>query len=203
MSAEAARHAPYPVRANTKRCAKCGKIVSRSTFVCRRCGKRQRIRPRMILLGLSLCLLAGMFAVAAASVVGSTRSPGSTTVGPALARRPAAAAATATPAAAGTQEIAAADLLAAYAHDRVAADRRFKDHSLVVTGVVRSVERDFEGSIVVRLGTGDAYDTVNAHLATRGDPSLTGVNKGQEVALLCVGRGALIGAPSLGSCFLR
>jgi hypothetical protein len=157
----------------------------------------------MILLLLSLGLLAGMFAVASASVLlGSGRSSESAMVVPALARRPAAAAA-APGGSAHAQEIAASELLAAYAHDPAAADRRFKDHPLVVTGVVRTVDRDFEDNIVVRLGTGDAYDTVNAHLATRSDPSLTGVNKGQEVALLCVGRGAIIGAPSLGSCFVR
>jgi len=201
MSAEAARHAPYPVRASGKRCAKCGKLVSRSAFACRRCGKRQRVRPRTILLLLSLCLLAGMFAVASASVMLGAGHEGASAI-PALARRAAPPAATVRNSA-HAQEIAAADLLAAYAHDAADADRRFKERSLVVTGVVRSVDRDYEGNILVRLGTGDAYDTVNARLATRNDPSLTSVNKGQEVALLCVGRGAILGAPSFSGCFLR
>ena len=47
-----------------------------------------------------------------------------------------------------------------------------------MTGVVRSVERDFEGSMVARLSTGDAFETVNAKLATRNDPTLVGVTKG-------------------------
>ena len=74
---------------------------------------------------------------------------------------------------------------------------------MVVTGVVRSVERDYEGSMVARLSTGDAFETVNAKLATRNDPTMVGVSKGRPVSLLCVGRGALLGAPQLGGCFVR
>ena len=56
---------------------------------------------------------------------------------------------------------------------------------------------------MVRLGTGDAFETVNATFATRNDPVLATLTKGHPVSLLCVGRGALMGAPLLGSCFLR
>jgi hypothetical protein len=68
---------------------------------------------------------------------------------------------------------------------------------------VRSIERDYEGSMVARLSTGDAFETVNAKLATRNDPTMVGVTKGRPVSLLCVGRGALLGAPQLGGCFVR
>ena len=57
--------------------------------------------------------------------------------------------------------------------------------------------------MVVRLGTGDAFDTVNATLAARNDPALGTLTKGRAVSLLCVGRGALMGAPMLGGCFVR
>ena len=77
------------------------------------------------------------------------------------------------------------------------------DKAVVVNGVVRSIERDLEGSMVARLSTGDAFETVNAKLATRNDPSLVGVIKGRPVSLLCVGRGSLMGAPQLAGCFVR
>ncbi len=35
--------------------------------------------------------------------------------------------------------------------------------------------------MVVRLGTGDAFDTVNATLATRNDPALGALAKGRGV----------------------
>ena len=53
MSVALARQAPYQVRAAQRRCGKCGKLVSRAAYACRRCGKSQRVRPRIILLGLA------------------------------------------------------------------------------------------------------------------------------------------------------
>ena len=90
-------------------------------------------------------------------------------------------------------EVTASELWAAYARDPAQANLQFRDRAVVVTGVVRSVERDYEGSMVARLSTGDAFETVNAKLATRNDPTLVGVTKGRPVSLLCVGRGALDG----------
>jgi hypothetical protein len=101
-----------------------------------------------------------------------------------------------------TPEVSATDLLMSYSRDAAGADRLYRDHSIVVTGNIRAVEHNYEGDLVVRLGTGDAFETVNATFASRNDPGLATLTKGRPVSLLCVGRGALIGAPLLGSCFL-
>ena len=102
-----------------------------------------------------------------------------------------------------TPEVTATDLWMTYSRNAAAAEHLYRDHSVMVTGTVRSVDRNYEGDMVVRLGTGDAFDTVNATLATRNDPVLGTLAKGRPVSLLCVGRGALMGAPLLGSCFVR
>lgn len=190
------RQAPYPVRVQQRRCGKCGKLVSRSAYACRRCGKSQRVRPRTILLCLSAGLLAAMFAVASASALLPQAHPveAATNVAKPV---------VAPVAAARGAEISATDLWLAYSRDSAGADRTYRDRSLTVTGVVRSVDRNYEGDMVVRFGTGDAFDTVNATLATRNDPDLSGLAKGRVVSLLCVGRGALMGAPLLSGCFLR
>jgi hypothetical protein len=99
--------------------------------------------------------------------------------------------------------VTATDLWMSYSRDGVAADHVYRGHSVVVTGTIRSIDRNYEGDMVVRLGTGDAFETVNATLATRNDSVLGTLAKGRAVSLLCVGRGALIGAPLLGSCFVR
>jgi hypothetical protein len=201
-SAALDRRAPYEVRAHHKRCGKCGKLVSRAAFVCRRCGSRQRIKPRTILLVLSACLVAAMFAVAGAGGLFAHANPPETAAGP---HRPMAAMPEdlVPPDATGARPIAAAELWMAYVRDQVAANRQFKDRLLLVSGTVRSVERDFEGRPMVRLTTGDAYDSVNAKMATRRDLTSAGVRKGDAVTLLCVGRGSLIGSPQLTGCFLR
>jgi hypothetical protein len=190
------RQAPYPVRMQQRRCGKCGKLVSRAAYACRRCGKSQRVRPRMILLGLAAGLMVGMFAVASASAILPQAHPIEAAAPPPSAARGVAASTRAL-------EIGATDLWIAYSHDVAAADRAYRDRSLTVTGIVRSVDRNYEGDMVVRLGTGDAFDTVNATFATRNDPGLSGLAKGRAVSLLCVGRGAMMGAPLLGACFLR
>ena len=199
MSVAAVRQPPYPVRVQQRRCGKCGKLVSRAAYQCRRCGKSQRLRPRIILLMLATLLMIGMFAVAALSAF----SPGRVTdVTPA----PVVAAASVGPPrvpAGQTAELSAADLWSTYTRDRAAGDRLYRDRSLVVSGVVRAVDRNYEGDMVVRLATPDPFEAVNATLATRNDPAVLGLAKGHRVSLLCVGRGALMGAPLLGSCFLR
>ncbi|HLK92002.1 MAG TPA: hypothetical protein VKZ18_19075 [Polyangia bacterium] len=104
---------------------------------------------------------------------------------------------------AGTPRVTATELWAAYSLDALSADRSYRDRSLVVTGTVRSVDRNYEGDMVVRLGTGDAFDTVNATLAARNDSALASVAKGSTVSLICVGHGALMGAPQLAGCFVK
>jgi len=196
MDTASARRASFPMGTNYKQCVKCGKLVSRAAFACRRCGKRQRIRPRTMMLVLSFCLVAGMFAVATASAL--LTPPAVPEAAPAW---PKTAAAPAVPKA--SAQVTAAELWASYARDPADANRQFRDKSVVVTGIVRSIERDFEGSMIARLATGDAFETVNAKLATRDDPTMVGVIKGRSVSLLCVGRGVLMGAPQLSGCFVR
>jgi hypothetical protein len=203
MSVALARQAPYQVRAAQRRCGKCGKLVSRSAYACRRCGKSQRVRPRIILLGLAALLMVGMFAVASAgALLGPTRpaeSSGPLAVGVSPRTPPA----HRTSGSVGEREIGAAELWMAYSRDPAGSDLAFLDHSLLVTGTIRSVDRNFQGRMVARLSTGDAFETVNATMATPDDPALVGASKGRAVSLLCVGRGMLMGAPLLGSCFVR
>jgi hypothetical protein len=143
-------------------------------------------------------LMAGMFAVASASALLPSSHSAEAVAAP-VAARPVPAASRS----GRTVELSANDLWASYARDTLAADRLYRDRSLTVSGIVRSVDRNYEGDMVVRLQTGDPFDTVNATLATRSDPGQGTVAKGHTVSLLCVGRGALMGAPLLGGCFLR
>jgi len=203
MSLGLAREIPYPVRAAQRRCGKCGKLVSRSAYACRRCGKTQRVRPRIILLGLAGFLMVAMFAVAG---VGALRGPThpTETAAPFVASGVRAAPAAAQAAGlARAPEVGAAELWVAYSRDSAGSDLRFRDHQLVVTGTVRSIDRDFQGRLVARLDTGDAFETVNAIMATRDDPTQVGLGKGRTVSLLCAGRGVLMGAPLLAGCFVK
>jgi len=154
-----------------------------------------------MLLCLSAALLVGMFAVASASALLPQSHPAEAVAAAAKAPSELHRAAVTIPG--RTPEVSAAELWMSYSRDAAGADRLYREHSVVVTGTIRSVERNYEGDMVVRLGTGDAFDNVNATFATRNDPVLATLTKGHAVSLLCVGRGALMGAPLLGSCFVR
>jgi hypothetical protein len=169
---------------------------------CRRCGQRQRFSRTKLALVASTFLLGGMFAVASWSTLFPNSRPVETAVAstPALAPVPGPAPRARAADVAKAEQVSAADLWTAYMRDPAAADRQYRDRSLVVSGTVRSVDRDFDGGVVVRLSTGGASETVNAKLATREDPWAVGSTRGKQVSLLCVGRGSAIGSPLLGSC---
>lgn len=149
--------------------------------------------------------MVGMFAIATASaLMGPARATeGAPSISASASGSPSAPLETRAPGVARPPEISAAELWMATSRDPAGTDRTFRDRSVLVTGTIRSIDHDFEGHLVARLNTGDAFETVNATLATRDDPALAGVSKGRVVSLLCVGRGVLMGAPLLGSCFVR
>ncbi|HZL18388.1 MAG TPA: hypothetical protein VFG23_11655 [Polyangia bacterium] len=205
MSVALARQAPYPVRTAQRRCGKCGKLVSRSAYACRRCGKSQRVRPRIIWLGLGGCLMAGMFAVASAGAIRTPARPMETAASMPVPVGVAASARAPAPAAqAGlARRMSATDLWMAYSRDAAGSDRSFRDQPVLVTGTIRSIDRDFGGRLLVRFNTGDAFETVNATMASRDNPTVIGTAKGRTLSLLCEGRGMLMGAPLLGGCSVK
>lgn len=176
-----------------RRCARCGKVVSRRALVCRRCGKQQRVNPRSMML-----LVAGLFVIALFAV--ATASPRL----PRFLRSrdvPTGAAPAATPAPSLGPPIAtitAAELWASYSTNAAKADARWKDKPVVVTGAVVDARRDFRGKLFLRLATGDTLETVRAAVQSSVDGSLPA--RGQVVSLRCTGRGAAIGSPLLGDC---
>jgi hypothetical protein len=212
MSTALVRRAPYPVSPIQKRCGKCGKLVARSAFQCRRCGKRQRLSRKSLWLILSGCSMVAMFGAAALGVSaappGAAAAPargGDSEVPAAFAPAGAARGGVGEVGASAdrdTPRMTAAELWNEYARDAVAANQRFRGRPIVVSGTVRAIERDFDGRPVVRFSTDDSLDTVNAKLATREDARLRDLSKGRPASLGCVGRGALIGAPLLGDCSL-
>ena len=123
-TASSVRRAPFPVRGNHKQCMKCGKLVSRAAFACRRCGKRQRIRPRTMLLVLSGCLLVGDVRDRERERAAARRRirPRSAPAWPKMAAAPA------IPKAAS--QVTASELWAAYARDAAEADRQFRDKAV-------------------------------------------------------------------------
>jgi hypothetical protein len=178
-----------------RKCARCAKVVSRRTLVCRRCGKRQRIDPRATIMACAGLFLIAVFAAATAGA----RLPI-----PRFGRQPAAqtaASVTAPPApsAPSVATMTATELFSMYNLDPSRADAMFKNRPVAVSGRVTEVRRDFRGDFLLRLATDQPFDTVRATVTNRN--GLTTVPAvGQTVALNCTGHGALIGSPILAAC---
>jgi hypothetical protein len=181
--------------AGHRRCARCGKVVSRRALQCRRCGKQQRVNPRSALLAVAGLFLIGLFGVATANQrlpfgLGSRRmNAGPESWSPYVAPRGAASA-----------TLTAAELWALYNVDAGAADARFKGKPVAITGTVADVRIDYRGDIMLRLSTGDALETVRAAIVNHDDSGRSIPVRGQVVSLRCTGRGKLIGSPVLDSC---
>jgi hypothetical protein len=181
-------------RSSHRRCARCGKVVLRQALVCKRCGKKQRVNPRSILLGLAGLFVLALFVIATASQrlpFGLGRARGSTESW--------------SPYVASGHEatrgaMTAAELWALYNDDASAANARFKNKPVAITGTVTDVRRDFRGNYMLRLATGDALETVRATIVSHDDSGRSIPTRGQIVSLRCMGRGALIGSPMLDGC---
>jgi hypothetical protein len=184
-------------RASHRRCARCGKVVTRRALVCRRCGKKQRINPRSTLLALAGLFLVGLFAVA---TINSQKLPFG------LGRGRATVAAEAwSPFVVAARDpshatLTAAELWSLYNVDSVRADARFKNKSVSVTGTVADVRRDYRGEFMLRLATGDPLETVRATIVSHDDSGRSIPVRGQLVSLRCTGGGKLIGSPVLDGC---
>jgi hypothetical protein len=182
-------------RASHRRCARCGKVVSRRALVCKRCGKKQRLNPRSALLGVAGLFLIALFGVATASqrmpfgLGGKRLNPGPEPWSPYVAPR-----------AALHATLGAAELWALYNEDAAAADARFKGKPVAITGTVADVRSDYRGEIMLRLSTGDALETVRAAIISHDDSGRSIPVRGQVVSLRCTGRGKLIGSPVLDNC---
>ena len=182
-------------RASHRRCARCGKVVSRRALQCKRCGKKQRINPRSALLGVAGLFVIALFGVATANqripfgLGGRRANAGPEPWAPYTAPRDTAHA-----------TMTAAELWALYNDDSAAADARFKNKTVAITGTVADVRRDYRGDIMLRLSTGDALETVRAAIVNHDDSGRSIPIRGQVVSLQCTGRGKLIGSPVLDSC---
>lgn len=180
-----------------RRCLRCGKVVSRRALACRRCGKKQRVNPRSVML-----LVAGVFLIAvfAIGTVGARLPLIARLRGEALGRSVATAPVSRPAPAAGT--MTAAELWASYGADPAAADARWKGKSVAVTGTVIDGRRDFRGRFFVRLATGDTLETVHAAIVVQDIDARSMPARGQTVSLRCTGAGQSIGAPLLEGCRL-
>ncbi len=102
----------------------------------------------------------------------------------------------------GVYSIGAVRLWREYEENEVAADARYKGERLRVTGIIVSVEGDFEGRPVLHLFGGNAIFPTLATLDKADIPAAARLKKGDEVVVRCIGGGREMRMPQLERCLM-
>jgi hypothetical protein len=93
----------------------------------------------------------------------------------------------------------AAQYAADYEANEVAADNKYKGKKFLVSGSVKSINKDILGNANLALSTPDAFIGVIASLDDKDYPWASTLKRGQKVSLLCTGSGMLL-TPMLTDC---
>jgi hypothetical protein len=97
-------------------------------------------------------------------------------------------------------EVTAIQLYNDYHANEVAADSKYKDKKLAVTGTVNEIRVDIGGDPVVELNSGKPFQTVDAYFPKSAADNLTNLKKGDTATFTCRGGGMIIGDPQLRNC---
>lgn len=87
-----------------------------------------------------------------------------------------------------------------YHQNEVAADNKFKGKTLMVSGIVQSIDKDFLDNAILRLRVKNMFMSVMAYVHNDELSFLAGLSKGQSVSLVCRGDGMVIGSVVLRDC---
>lgn len=101
--------------------------------------------------------------------------------------------------------ISANQLWADYKANEVAADDRYKDKILTVSGIVKEIGKDITDQMYVTMQVGDQFDinTVQCMLATDQKTFVAQLQKGQQVRVKGECKGATVGNILLRGCVFQ
>ncbi len=101
-----------------------------------------------------------------------------------------------------TVEVTADELLAAYKENELAGDQKYKGKTLVVTGVLDSIQSGIGDAPFLLLKAGDEYEfnMPQAHFDKSETDSLVALKKGESITVQCVSGGEVMGSPMLNEC---
>lgn len=89
-----------------------------------------------------------------------------------------------------------------YHANEVAADQKYKGRTLIVSGRVDSIDKNFLDELVVRLRSSNPYMTTMAELDKEQEDVAARLRKGAEIDMRCTGGGMVVGSPVLRKCWV-
>ena len=99
--------------------------------------------------------------------------------------------------------LTAVELWREYQANEVAADSKYKGKTLLVSGEVVGIDKDFLDNAVLSLRTRNEFMSVKATLDDSQKSGAASLSKGSMVSLLCKGNGAILGSPTLKDCYMK
>lgn len=178
------------------KCAECGTEISDKAAACVKCGAPLKPRPsssspinQSVSGGQGLIVL--IVVAGAIWYIAGSGDSASSAADPHVVNAPAAAPAK------PPIRISATDLKAAYDKNEVAADIQYKGRTLIVNGVIASIDKDFMDSPVVNLASDNEFMHVMAKFDKSDAARLAQLHKGDQITLTCVGNGRIVGSPVL------
>jgi hypothetical protein len=87
-----------------------------------------------------------------------------------------------------------------YSDNEVAADAKYKRKLLLISGRIKSINKDFSDSAYLSLPGIDDFSQVQAHLDDEGATDAASYKRNASVMLVCTGAGMIIQSPMLRDC---
>lgn len=97
-------------------------------------------------------------------------------------------------------QVTANQLYVEYHENEVLADSKYKGRRLRVSGVVGEIGKGLLDEAVLRLGTSNRFESVDAYLNSSENSAAAALSKGAIVTVQCEGGGMIVGSPVLKGC---
>lgn len=160
-------------------CARCATTLSNDAKFCPACGRKAGVpKKRVRLLGVLAAGLVGVF------ILGTLSGPEAGKQKPAQPPLP----------------VTARALADAYAANEAAAQTRYGDRPLLVSGTIAAIDLDLSNTPVVRLAGRNAFNTVSLNLTAEAQPKAAALKKGAMITATCDSVNEVIGSPILDGC---
>ena len=101
--------------------------------------------------------------------------------------------------------ISATELINAYKENEVKADKMYKGKIVEVNGIVDAIDSDIDNKAVVRLSEGDKFSiqNVSCYIDNDNQDKACELKKGQNVTIVGVADGEIVGRPSIIDCKIK
>ena len=102
-------------------------------------------------------------------------------------------------------EVTSEEILKAYKTNEIAANKKFKDQNLLVSGSIDSIDADFSDDpvIVFKQLTNTNFLKPRASLTKDEQDKAAELAKGQNIKLLCSKISEVAGMPTLSECVIK